>query len=449
MLQLISEDIKYLKGNLIKYHQRINDEKRTYQIFFDYDIIKKELEVRDLSHRFQLLNKILFNKVKQSEIYTIAWNNYATPLPKIKELYFLLLTSILNKLLNKELFTPRIFEKHLKEWEQSILKKKMRVSFRILNKNYEFEKNFRITQDFSIKKSYRLSIHYLLNEDPYFEEFKIGPYLNYKTLLSFSYQSKEDVTSGDTFNWESLRTEMKTKLKEIKDNLKLLYLNKIFFRLDNYIILLPWWFRSEITIYNSLQNDTIFPEPSKIITRNIFPKILNLFLKAKNSCIFDKNEFSILSDTYYELFNREKIRDIILDFCSIFEFLFTRGWNLEVSFRMPLNAALFLSKNWKSFTKNYQFFRDLYDIRSTIIHGSNWEEKLKNLLKNDDTINDSKQLENRIKNDLNSCIVRLIKNIQFKYNFLEMLDNNLIFFIMESDIIEKDYIINLKNILER
>lgn len=364
-------------------------------------------------------------------------------------MYFLLITSILNKLLNKEKEISRIYKEHLEEWDQSILNKKMRVSFRILNKDYEFEENFRITQNISIKKSYRISIHYLLNEEPYFEDFKIGSYLNYKTLLSFSFQSIKDGTSGDKFNWESFRSEMKTKLKEIKDNLKLLYLNNIIFNLDNYIILLPWWFRSEITIYKSLQNDTIFPEPSKLITKNIFPKILNLFLKAKNSYIFDKNEFSILSDTYYELFNREKIRDIILDFCSIFEFLFTRGWNLEVSFRMPLNAALFLSKNWKSFTKNYQFFRDLYDIRSTIIHGSNWEEKLNNLIKNDDIINDSKQLENRIKNDLNLCIVRLIKKIQFEYNFLEMLDSNLIFFILESDIIEKNYVINLKNILER
>ena len=89
----------------------------------------------------------------------------------------------------------------------------------------------------------------------------------------------------------------------------------------------------------------------------------------------------ILCHRFFQIFNREFIQDVILDAFIILEYLFTRRAQTELTYRLSTNGALFLSSNWSEFEKNQNLLKDLYKLRSIIVHGGNWKKKVDELKK--------------------------------------------------------------------
>ncbi len=100
-------------------------------------------------------------------------------------------------------------------------------------------------------------------------------------------------------------------------------------------------------------------------------RIFNILSKESNSINFYRNIF--LFDRLIRLSQRRHIEDAIMDACLILESLLTTEKRIELSFRFRLYATLLISSNSTEAKNNYDYFRDLYNLRSIIIHGKeNW-----------------------------------------------------------------------------
>ncbi len=100
-------------------------------------------------------------------------------------------------------------------------------------------------------------------------------------------------------------------------------------------------------------------------------RIEYLFRKLNDdeSTINFKREFFIL-DRFLRLSQKEAIEDIILDACIILETLLLNNIRDELSYRLKLNVSSLLAESIEEFGSYYDFFSELYNYRSAIIHGN-------------------------------------------------------------------------------
>ncbi|KKN01913.1 hypothetical protein LCGC14_1122990 [marine sediment metagenome] len=102
----------------------------------------------------------------------------------------------------------------------------------------------------------------------------------------------------------------------------------------------------------------------------ILKKTFKIYTDTKYPINFFNNSFII--ELLIRLRLREKIEDAILDSCLILESLLISGKE-ELSYQFRLHSSLLISNNFKELKENLMFFKNLYKLRSTIIHGGNWK----------------------------------------------------------------------------
>jgi hypothetical protein len=90
-----------------------------------------------------------------------------------------------------------------------------------------------------------------------------------------------------------------------------------------------------------------------------------------------KPKSKLLINRYFQIFDRKSTQDKILDEFIILESIFTGSNKSEITFRLSLNMASFLGTNKEEFEEINQFIKDIYSIRSAIVHGSEWKNHLK------------------------------------------------------------------------
>jgi len=100
--------------------------------------------------------------------------------------------------------------------------------------------------------------------------------------------------------------------------------------------------------------------------KNFMKKYPNIIYKLSKD-----SKFKEILEFFQHIFIREKINDVVLDFVTFLESIFTRGILNELSFRCSINATLFLSSDWNMIDNYYEFFNRTYDLRSKIVHGGN------------------------------------------------------------------------------
>lgn len=132
---------------------------------------------------------------------------------------------------------------------------------------------------------------------------------------------------------------------------------------------------------------------------------------------------------YHQIFNRDRPEDIIIDAFIVFEWLFTRNMRAELSYRLSLNISLFISSDWEEFKRTNDFMKDLYGLRSSIVHGGNWIKEAKKLGKPSEVLKELKAV-------LNKCIIRFVELIIEDSNILKRFEDKYYFF-ETSQIFEK------------
>ncbi len=432
LLVLIEQDILFLRGIFSRSLRNTDENNR---VIFGFHRIRKEIMNQgDLRNRIDLLNEILFSEFKRRDIYTISWLNYTTTLPKDIDLYVLFLGSIFKKTLKGGSDICRLMEMHIEKWNNAFRDQLMPVTFKILINDYDLAESHKLVKKLSLKRSYWVCLLYLLNDEDYFEEFRIGTRLNFKTSLTFTYQGTSARTIGNLANSNLYRKNMELREKEVKGFLISMYLSGFDFSYEEKIISLPWWLRPAITHYLKLKNDTI---PSKIISPQAIMNYKSYRENIIDVSLFLNEDLEIIFDNFYDIFNRENIKDIILDSCKIFDFIFTKGPNIELKYRVSVNGAFFISQNWAEFVYNFNFLKKTYDIRSTIIHGDDWEGKFDTEITKLSIANISDFIV-KLKEIINQCVNNFIVLAQSDSLLIKTLSQDLLFFLRSSEITIKE-----------
>jgi hypothetical protein len=126
-----------------------------------------------------------------------------------------------------------------------------------------------------------------------------------------------------------------------------------------------------------------FQEIDLQIPSGIFQLLIRSFkiYSDKSKVInFYTNQFIIKQIILLRL--HEKIEEAIINSCLIIESLLVGG-NTELSYQFRLHASLLISNDLEDFQKKIRFFKDLYNLRSEIVHGeAKWHKKYRKFLNN-------------------------------------------------------------------
>ncbi|KKL21935.1 hypothetical protein LCGC14_2440460, partial [marine sediment metagenome] len=216
----------------------------------------------------------------------------------------------------------------------------------------------------------------------------------------------------------------------LSEKLREYYLSDTFPEEDIEVRIDLWWFRPDIEHYLKLEADTY---PSKIISSQAIMNFKSYRENFIDDSLFLNEDFGIIFDNFYDIFNRENIKDTILDSCKIFDFIFTKGPNIELKYRVSVNCAFFISQNWPEFTNNFKFLKKTYDIRSTIIHGDDWMGKF-GTENTKLSIANSSDLIVKLKEIVNLCVKNFIVLAQSDSLLIKTLTQDLLFFLRLSEI---------------
>jgi hypothetical protein len=112
----------------------------------------------------------------------------------------------------------------------------------------------------------------------------------------------------------------------------------------------------------------------------MFSSIISFYDDLKKSNLIEKEP--IISHYYFQFFQHYFPKAALFtDAITFLEAMYTKNCKNYVKMRLRLNAASFLAKNNQDYTKINHFMRDLYDIRSSIVHGSDWLNKFNTFLR--------------------------------------------------------------------
>lgn len=136
----------------------------------------------------------------------------------------------------------------------------------------------------------------------------------------------------------------------------------------------PFWDSDYISAHGSpLDSDTELMSElySDKINLSKPEEIENLFKKLnERSSSINFNRDSFILDRLLRLSQRTLIEDVILDVSIILEAIFLSGKRDELSYRLKLNVSSLLCKTSDEFMEYFDFFSELYEFRSAIIHGA-------------------------------------------------------------------------------
>ncbi len=247
----------------------------------------------------------------------------------------------------------------------------------------------------------------------------ISPCLFYNTSLPYIYYDKykeEDVLR--------IRKKFNVKVLNLIQIVNSFYLFGVDFKYKSYFIELPWWFIPSPDKFRNIE-EALFS--SRGLEEDEKEEFLKLYQNVIKSKIFFSNDYKMISNRYHQIFNRDFYPDLILDAFIIFEWLFTRDMRAELTYRLSLNTALFISSNWIEFKQVNDFMRDLYELRSSIVHGGDWNRKGSKIMKKYN-FKAPKDVINKLKSILNKCISRLIEFIINEPNVLKKFEDKYYFF---------------------
>jgi len=474
---LIDEDIEnfvqYIENDIYSLGKGISNNEEDLKEIFKY--INRGISFFSLSFDYfiELLNKYCFNidssdnkkgssvEIKErlliferlfvadneqyfTQTYLFSYNNiWGQPTFEPLFLFYLLYYGIFKQFLLDSKDIVLIFKDLLNQWQKALETSRMPIKIisylPILAKIgiYPIDDKFFLISGrphLKIEKlpnAKRIYKNYILSYFPfdkrinYNEVSSMRVYLIYNTNISFKLSERFQLDENDFL---LLQQEFESKMKKFNEMIQTMYLLEKDFKYEGFIVEYPWWF---------IPNIHKFDKFKKIIRKIIFldeqdiNEVINLFSKVQKSRIFLDNQFEILTYRYFQVYNRNYFPDIVLDAFIIFELLFTRKILTELKFRLCLNGALFISSDWDEFKKNNNLIKDLYNLRSKIVHGGNWK-KIINKFKEKYHFKNEESIITMIKSLLNRTLKKLIvlklgepeilKSFEDKYYFFENSD---------------------------
>lgn len=286
-----------------------------------------------------------------------------------------LILSLYNSLFTKTLLGNNDIDALIKEsldlWKKSLETHEMPVKFYVCLKGMLGNKTIEINDKCCIEN---IEYLYEIRENNVISNLSFYLYFSMDINLKIKYILHRDQ--------EYFTKDYKEKWNEVTQWLLALYLSGYIFSYNEIEIFTPWWIwnpleslylpRDPWFIFKPLSgHDFEFFGTTSFKEKDI-SKIRNYYTLIKNSKILKKEEFSMILSRYFRMFGANSIQDMILDAFILLETIYTSKSRGEVTFRLTLNMALFLSSNKSEFGEIREFIKTFYEIRSNIAHGNEW-----------------------------------------------------------------------------
>ncbi|MFW9873246.1 MAG: hypothetical protein ACFFG0_09105 [Candidatus Thorarchaeota archaeon] len=369
----------------------------------------KKVEETLLIKRFNLFKLIFIENIENSDYFAksiiyLHDNHSGGPVFEPILLFYSFYYAIFMKYLTNKINFPLVFKEFKKQWKELLQSHILPVDIIIhlpifaivgehqINDNIKLisaRPPLKVLRSKRQKREYQnyISSYYmsgLIKSDyvKYDHKMDLENLTTMRLFLSIKYNTKYYLFN-DFSSYESLYEKI-TKIKEeieetIKEIACCLYLLGKEFDHKGFIIDFPWWFVPNINRFD------IFEEPitrAIFVEENEFDLLKQIYKKVRKCGIFNEDIFKIVKYRFFQIFNNRNVQDLLLDYFIILEFFFTRKIMTELKFRLALNSSLFLSSDWDEFNYYFKFFKDLYELRSAIIHGSDIEHKIDKFISN-------------------------------------------------------------------
>lgn len=423
-VDIVKKDIEILQG---KYNHPF-DGFEYYTILyqsFTYDLITENLFKnkgdKDLIEKIELFKsqflKLNEEKLKNTNLLWIRGelHHWFTIESLLKKLYHYLLSEYINGVKDLNL----LLEKAKQSFHLFLDRKQLPIEIWVKLDGLSIKENVKIDNEIElVHLDYIITIY---RDGHSFNPTKY-PYLIYKTEIKIGIE-KDRSNYGPLFSlfsedWEHQWYNLNLVLFSF-------YLSGLAFSYSNWTIKQSWWatyesfdLKSPIEEWELIKPiaEELFELNSELNSKNKnITKIRKLIIESN---IMNNSKSQLLINRYFQMFDRKSTQDRILDEFIILESIYTGSNKSEIRFRLSLNIASFIGENKEDFNEINQFIKDIYSIRSAIVHGDQWKNKLKKEkikkyfnFKEDSnyTSNAAKAIFLRLKNIIDNTILGIMK----------------------------------------
>ena len=360
--KILSIDEKFLNNQITK---------NLFKIPFSADVkIEPKLE-----KRLNLFKKCFLSELDGLNEFVISYFfNYNNPYrcENLRvTLYLLLFRKVFQSYLNSQDSIDDIIKNLLNSWNEYLRTKELHLQIIIPITNTLCNRTFELIEDVLWLK--RNSYFLLSNKMEGCSVVVLKYSINTSSELYKTYEEWKKNKSLDYELHENKRLMINRNIQEI---LFTLYIKGLEFIYKHYIIEEPWWFQYDFKEYKKLLIGEESPGSGRGFNSNDCSEFRKLYPKLIESNLFRNNDYKVLQHHYLELHNRIWSPDVILDCFILLEFLFGSRKNQDLSFEFSFNAAFFLAESSDEFLNFFRLFKKSYWIRSKMMHGDNWYERL-------------------------------------------------------------------------
>lgn len=391
-IDIVKKDIERLQENLIKHLDDTNYpfedlEYSTYLgLSFTYDLITENLFKKkgDLLRweRIELFKnqflKPYENKFKNTSLLWVRIDHHRWFGTEnlLRSLYHYLLVEYLNG--SKEL--NLLLERCMQSFHNFLEQKQLPIEIWIYLDGLSIKNTINLDSEFDlIFQDHLLSL--------YSDGYSLKPveysYLIYKTTIKAKIGLNNDChDSIYPILWE----DWERQWDKINLILFSFYLSGLIFSYNKWELKPPWWIDFELFNLDlpyeewdiiKPKAEEFFELESTLESDNQIVRINEIRKLISDSNIMNNPKSQLLISRYFQIYDRKSTQDRILDEFILLESIYTGSSKSEIIFRLSLNIASFLGDNKEDFDKIYRFLKDIYTIRSAIVHGDEWKTKLK------------------------------------------------------------------------
>lgn len=395
MTEIFEADIKSILSHIneqenefvYSFIKKLKFEGDIYYISFDIfeDLVKhycfsiwgsKPMERIIPEERLSLFREVFLENMDFSITRTILWyGNMGSYSEEI--LYLLLFYHLFKQSICTENSINKIFEQALSEWKSAFTTNKMPIKLFLFlldtvfvesdRMSYQIAEDLELVRLSSYKSITGSSLSQVSHNWQIFDSILLK--LNAFQLFDHNFYGG---FSEENHSMDMNKGEFQEILNRIRYYMMSFYLKGYNMMREEVEIFTPWWIRENL---KKFKTSKIHFE-NKNLKLDDLNQLKTLFEKIVKLDLFKDKELDLVLYYYNELHNRTLIFELILYDFIILESLFTRGSTSELTFRLSLNLALFISESKEEFKTIFQFSKKLYSIRSAIIHGEIWSKKL-------------------------------------------------------------------------
>lgn len=205
----------------------------------------------------------------------------------------------------------------------------------------------------------------------------------YRACVQYEVVKEFQCSAKDSDEFEVAIETVKRELNDLLAALRLLKHGAIDF---DGLEFLPLWKKLEGNKepLNALSRVAVTPKyqmqglPSYTLDLTDYDSLRHLLAKVREHALLDRFSFSRFMDSYH----RDNYLDRILDCVICLDGLLVPDSGSELKYRFSTRGTVLTSESSAEREKSFMFFKDLYDLRSVIVHGSTTvdDKKIRKLL---------------------------------------------------------------------